>query len=297
MLRIVQERIINGVTQEQGSVEISTAMVILFACIVVGIYIAFYVLRSIGLYKLARRQNVAHAFLAWIPCVWMFTACKIIGNTKIFGNTAEKLAIWACVIFSFATIIPFAYNFLVYFPYVMYYIQGGSIDLIVNGSVVIQPVTTAGITFNNLFDTPAIDTVLKILYAVNYIFRFGEIFINVFLYINLFRKFWPEHYILAAVLSFFGLFPILVFAIRDREEVDFNEYLRKRYYGSGYTPYGGNGYGNNEGQRTYYGSQGGVNNGQSEQNNDPFDEFSGRPEEPFGEFSDNKNDGSENDKN
>lgn len=296
MLRIVQEVVINGVTQEQGSIEVSTATVILFAAVIAAIYLAFYALRSIGLYKLAKRQNVEHAFIAWIPCVWMFTACKIIGKTRIFGSTAEKLAVWACVIFSLANVIPLVYNFLVYFPYVMYYIQGGSLDIILNGGVAIQPVATAGISFNNLFDTPAVNVILKILYAVNYIFRFAEIFITVFMYINLFRKFWPEHYILAAVLSFFGLFSIMVFAIRDRNEVDFNEYIRQRYYGAGYTPYGGNGADGGE-KRTYYGDQSGANNGQNAAESEPFDEFSGRPDEPFGEFSDDKKDNGDDDKN
>ena len=300
MLRIVQEAVIDGVTQEYASIEVSPAMIVLFVTLIAAFYITFYVLRSIGVYKLARRQGVAHAYFAWIPCLWMFTAYKIIGNTKLFGSTMEKLAIWACIIFSVASILPIVHDFFGYFPYIMYYLQGGSIDLVVNGSVLIRPVETAGISFNNLFDTPAINTIIKILYAVDYVLSIVNIFVTVFMYINLFKKFWPEHYILAAVFSFFGLFSIFVFAIRDRKEVDFNEYIRRRYYGAGYTPYGGNGYGQNDGQgRTFYGDRQTPysDNTSGGGKDEPFGEFSNRPGEPFSEFSDDKNsyDGKDND--
>ena len=89
------------------------------------------------------------------------------------------------------------------------------------------------------------------------------------------------------MLSFFGLFPIFAFAIRDKKAVDFNEYIRRRYYGAGFTPYG----------NRYYGERGnpyGQSNGNA--GSEPFGEFDNRPDEPFGEFSDGgkKGNGGEN---
>ena len=274
MLNIILE-------SEKGEVlfnqTVSKGAVLAIFLMVAALYLTFYALRSIGVYKLAKSQGIGNAFLAFIPCVWMFTACKIIGKSRFFGFTIEKAAVWICVVFSCAAIVPLAYNFLTYFPYIMYYLQGGELTFI-NG------VLYVGNDFNNLFNVPAVNVITRILFFLNYLLRLAEIFITVSVYIALFKKFWPEHYILAAVLSFFGLFPIMVFAVRNKKAVDFNEYIRSRYYGAGYTPYGNRYYGNgnqNNACGTPYGNP-------SDKKDEPFDEFSNRPEEPFSEFNDDK---------
>lgn len=269
---------------------VSKGAVILILLLIAAFYITFYVLRSIGIYKLAKGQGVDKAFMVWIPCLWMFTACRIIGKARIFGYSAEKLAVLFTVIFTAAAVVPLVYNFFTYFPYIAYYFEGGDISLVSkSGGLYIE----CGSNFVNHFDTNAVNVICKILAVFNYILRIAEIFITVTVYIALFRKFWPEHYILAAVLSFFGLFPIFAFSIRNKNAVDFNEYIKRRYYGSGYTPYGNRYYGGGNGDERgtpYYGNP-------SDDNNDPFGEFSNRPEEPFGEFSDGKKGGDDNDGN
>ena len=64
--------------------------------IALAIVIAFYLLRSIGLFVLAKRQNVKHAYLAWIPLVWFYLLCKLIGKVRLFNMPYEKIAIWLC---------------------------------------------------------------------------------------------------------------------------------------------------------------------------------------------------------
>lgn len=256
---------------------VSKGAVISMLVSIVAVYVIFYVLRSIGIYKLAKGQGIKNAFLAFIPGVWMFIACKIIGKVKIFGYSAEKMASWFAVIFTVAVLVPLVHNFLTYFPYFMYYFEGGNVSIISGSDGLL---IECGWDFINQFDTQAVTVIRRILYFLQFIFGIAEIFVTVTVYIALFRKFWPEHYILASVLSFFGLFPIFVFAIRNKKAVDFNEFIRQRYYGSGFTPYGNRYYGNgqnNGGRGPYYG------NGQNGEN-EPFDEFSNRPEEPFGEF-------------
>lgn len=258
---------------------VATGTVIFFAVIVAAFYLTFYALRSIGIYKLAVRQGVEKAYFAFIPCIWMFTACKIIGKARFFGNPMEKIAVWICLVFSCATLFPVIFGFLTYFPLVMYYLQGGEIKIEITK---MNSVIYTGDDFVNLFAIPVVSTIRRIIYYLNYVLRIAEIFITVTVYIALFKKFWPEHYILASVLSFFGLFPIMVFVIRDKEAVDFNEYIRNRFYGAGYTPYGNGGNGQNDGRgQPYYGNGDGKN--------EPFDEFSDRPEDPFSEFDDKKN--------
>ena len=262
---------------------ISNGAVIGLLLFVIAIYVAFYLLRSFGLYKIAKNQGIEKAYLVWIPAVWMFVACKIIGNTSVFGVSAEKSAVWVTVVFSFAVFLPLISGFLEYFPYVMYYLQGGTLTIVSNSTG--SGLMTGG-DFVNLFDTNAINIIINIISYLNIFLQIAEIFILITVYIAIFKMFWPEHYILGAVLSFLGLFPIIIFAVRNRKAVDFNEYFRQRYYGAGYTPYGNNYY-NNQANSQF--------NNQPNNNDDPFDEFSNRPEEPFGEFSADKNNNNQSD--
>ena len=271
---------------------ISTGFLIFSLFFASAIYVAFYLLRSFGLYKIAKNRGIDKAYLAFIPAVWMYTACKIIGNTRVFGVSADKSAVWVTVVFSCAVALPLIINGFNYIPYVIRVLQGQNIDItVINGDVVINP---------QLVYSNGLAIVLTILNVLSSLLSIAQIFLLITVYIALFKMYWTEHYILGAVLSFLGLFPIIVFAVRNRKAVDFNEYFRQRYYGSRYTPYG-NGFNGGQGgqNRTYYGNPNVGNYYNNQPNNggnsEPFDEFSGRPEEPFGEFSDDKKNNNQSD--
>lgn len=261
------------------TIAVQKGAVLAISLIALFIVLAFYLLRSIGLYKLAVNQGIKNAYIAFIPCVWMFLACKLIGKVRIFGNTFEKAALVICIIFSVCELLPLAYNFLRIFPYVAYYLEGGAITVKVGTETIIQ----AENNFLNPFDTPAINMMINILRIASALLDIAEILIVVFVYIALFKKFWPQHYILASVLSFLGLFSVFVFAIRNNKPVNYADYIRSKYYG-----YGQGGYG-----APYNGGNG--NNAadfNSRKEDEPFSEFSDKPDEPFSEF-----DGKDEDKN
>ena len=88
--------------------------------IAVAITLALYVLRSIGLFVLAKRQNVKHAFLAWIPLVWFYILCKLIGKSRLFNMPYEKVALWLCLIFAVSELLTIAVNFILFFPLFQY---------------------------------------------------------------------------------------------------------------------------------------------------------------------------------
>ena len=92
--------------------------------IALAIILAFYVLRSIGLFVLAKRQNIKHAFLAWIPLVWFYIFCKLIGKSRIFNMPYEKVAVWLCVIFAVSELLVIVISFLSYFPLFQYPCDG-----------------------------------------------------------------------------------------------------------------------------------------------------------------------------
>lgn len=264
---------------------IPNGAVFAIAAVYFAIVVAFYVLRSIGIYKLALGAGVRNAWFAFIPCLWMWTACKIIGNTKFFGKPFGDFAVWFFVIFSFATVLPLTYNILRFAPLAGYFLQGGDITF----SITQSGAEISTVDFVNPLDVHGVKVFLQIIYFINYFLRIAEIFITVTVYVNLFRKFWPQHYILAAVLSFMGLFGPFVFAIRNNKEVNYADYLRSRF-GAGFNPYGPYGFYGRGGQNA------GDANGSrrdpfgefSEREDEPFGEYSDAPEEPFGEYSDGK---------
>ncbi len=290
--------IANGDTVMPVSIE-STTLWICFA-FTIAISIALYVLRSIGLYTLAKKQNVEKAYLAFIPCLWMYVAVKLIGNFRFFGMKKDKLALIFTIIFSVSELLLLAYNVIIYFPVVSYFITSGA-----QASITLVPVDIAEIVevsgtryfdgvnyiyMGNGFVMPYknvkfMAVLLDVIFYFAYIIDFAVIFITVTVYINLFRKFWPQHYMLATIFSILGFFAPFVFAIRNNKPVNYNEYMRNRY-GMYYSqpPYTNNG----QGANNY--------NGYNHQQNSPFSEYDNkannqngnRNNEPFSEFDDEK---------
>ena len=109
---------------------LSTGLVWTMAIISIVAKIAFYLLRSIGLFVMAKKRGLDKAFLAFIPCVWMYTACKLIGNARIFGFTFEKVALAFCIVFSVGQVLNFFYNFIIYFPVVGNFLAGKQLYLV-----------------------------------------------------------------------------------------------------------------------------------------------------------------------
>lgn len=232
-------------------------------CIVLAVQIALYVLRSLGIYTLAKRHGIKNAFIAWIPYAWIYTACKLIGETKIFGWSFDKLALWICIIASVSGALNITGYCLKDIPYTWHVLfENGTLGIVTE--------------IDGTYYMPQLNNGVRITYniinTVNEILSLVVLVATVFMYINLFRKFIPQHYVLYAVLSVVGLFPIFVFVIRKKEAVNYVDYLRSRYY--------------------YYNEPYGQNppHGTQKPPEHPFEEFADKgdkdPGDPFAEFSD-----------
>lgn len=304
-------------TGQFTSVNLPSGMIWSTIIISLIITLAFYILRSIGLFVLAKNQKINKAFLAFIPGVWIYLACKIIGKARIFGKTFEQLAIWLGIIFTAFEVLTLAYNIIAYIPLVEYvFVLGKTVHIAESGatSTVLKEYLGMGIYLDSAF-VPYGDSWFAIGYVLGAlglfidIFDILSIFITVSVYFALFRKFWPQHYMLASLLSvFLGLFPVFVFVIRNKKPIDYNEYLRSRY-GTHANPYGyGGAYGpyNNPYSNPYqqprrpespfgeYEDGSSSSNGANSRPSEPFGEFSGekekKQEDPFSDF-DKKNNG------
>ncbi len=272
------------------------------AGIILAVVIGFYVLRSIGLYVMAKRAEIKLAFFAFIPILWVYLACKLIGNQRTFGSTFDKLAIIFCLLFGLAETCTLVITFFIYFPIVGNLLEGRTVYLLMLEDMS-QANVDAYCKTNNLVEWASglyvsadpmefvdpygeaifvINKILSILNPISMLLDLLSLVVMASVYISLFRKYYPQHYMLAGILSLFGLFAPFVFSVRKREPVNYMDYIRERYQRFGYGPYG-NPY--NNPYNTPYGKN------MERPPETPFKDFAEKgevdPGNPFAEFYDN----------
>ncbi len=259
-----------------------------YYALVFAVGVALYVLRSLGLYKLAKNAGLENTWPVWIPCIWIYTGLMLVGEYRFFGKQFKKWALAITIVFGVFALLSAVDFCLTYLPVIGYYLQGGE-KIATSTSTSYVPSGEyyhwlgTGVFLGKNFVSPyanetSVELVLDIIGIFTYFYDLVEIVVLVSFYIAIFRKYWPVHYILAAVLSFFGLFPIFIFAIRNKRPVVFSDYVRNRY---GYrNPYGPNRYDNPYGNG--YGQN--VHRPNQDQADAPFSEFNAKDDEPFSEF-------------
>ena len=276
MLKIIE----NGFTTiiEKPVAIFSIILFVLITCLL-------YFFRSFGLYKLAKKRKLKLAYLAWIPIVWAYVLFQLVAEFRVFSFSFKKYAILFTCLLGAYSLANLLYNFFTFYPFFQYYLEGGTVEIIISDSLMANIAIKAGADFINHFNTLFIAVLCSICFMLIIILGFVTAIIEVCAFIGLFKKYCPENYILYSILSVLGLFPIFVFVIRNKKAVNFNEYMRSRYY----NPYG-NGYNSNNGYNNYnnngYGSNGGYD-AQQNKPQEPFEEFNknkNKPEDPFDEF-------------
>ncbi len=284
---------------------LSLTHIIIIASIILAGYIALYTLRSIGLYKLAKAKGLKCKLLAVFPLVWVYILVRLIEEGKFFGLSLKKLAVLFTIIVSLSVLINLAYQIIIYYPVALNIFNGNAIHVDIGanladtgvrltkyvGSIFVEEESFIPVYFN-------VSAVNKALYVLSYAslpFDLMAIFINITLFINVFKKYWPQKMMLATILSVFLesiAFPIFIFLIRNKKPVNYEEYMRKRYQYQR-NPYGAYGQGGSFGQGPYGQNPYNQNpNGQTQNPNgaeNPFGEFSdAKKVDPFEEFSNDK---------
>lgn len=271
-----------------GSIaEVSRAGVVLTATLILAVVIAFYVLRSIGLYKLAKKYALKNPVLAWFPFTWIYVAAALVGDAALFGRPFKRFALTAFIVFTVSSALYAALRILVYFPVVGFYLQGGETYFASYESQLAGCDARFGISAGYIgligFNDPYSTGFWGFLSIANYVIRLfnvASLFITVVVYSNFFRAFLPNHYFVATLFSVLGLFGPFAFVVRNNDRIDYAAYARSRYSaftGGGYGGYGG--YGGTD--STYRPSKPDAT--------DPFDEeddksVKGRDDDPFGDF-------------
>ncbi len=289
-----------------GVIEIGKSEFLLYLVIAFVIAVLFYTLRTIGLYSLAKKQNVKNIFLVFIPFAWIYIACKLIKNERFFNKPYQNLALIFCILFTVTGVLNLVYQILLYFPLFQYLVIDNQVaKLVLDETVSIVGLKEyfegAGIfidenylPYGNALDL--VNKALEIIGSVSGILDLASTIITVFLYIAIFKTYWPQHYTLVSLICIFtNLFPVFIFVIRKKEPVNFNDYMRSRYnsYANQYqnpyqNPYSNN-YSNGQGDNGNYNGYNNYNPNYNTQRPDaPFNDFadenSKQPEKPFEDF-------------
>lgn len=276
----------NGNYTDVGLGEIITAV-----CMVVAVLVALYVLRSIGLYKMAENRGIEKSWLSFIPCAWIFIAGKIIGTARVFGRPFKKFALVTFIVYTVANVIAITDFLLSVIPLVGFYFSGGEIiigDVVVGSGICNYPLlsgvytgdvivwkTNSGAVINYFYDESFLTIYSYLVGSLQSIVELASTFFMIILYAEIFKKYYPRRYFLFTVLSLFGGFSVIVFVLRNRKPINYSDYMREQYarmYSAGYNNPYNNPYGNP------YGS---ANTQEQNEEQNKTNE----PEEPFGEFS------------
>lgn len=261
-------------------VAIDSWIVALFIALVAVFLIGFYLLRSFGVYKLSKAQNLSCAYMAFIPGMWMYPACKLCGNSRFFRTTIERVALVFAIIFSVSVLLNFAYNLILYIPLLGYYLGGGE-KIIISESVNIVGAYEyiTGVYLGGDFVDPytsilAYRLITSLRWIMGIMTALGEV-VSIFMFCAIFRKYWPEYFLVSVICSLIGLFPVFIFIIRKKSPIDYNEFVRRRVE-QYRNPYGPDPYGNNSSQ----------NRSKPSEPDDPFSDFDKKDsnDDPFSDF-------------
>lgn len=271
-------------------------IVVLAVCITNALPLVFYILRSIGVYVLSKRENIKHAWLAWLPLLWVLNAGKLMGKVMFGGKEIKWFSLVLFIAFALSELILLFNEVIGLFPLVGYYLQGGEIYFSDKETyeAVLREMGFVPYYFSNyeifvrniIYPYNNMELISRILDVIYYVDKplglITEIGL-IIMYIGVFRKYYPEHYLLATILSIFGLFGPFIFAVRKRKAVNYNEYMRNRFhstYGMYQNPYTQN---NPYNQRP-------NNTASSKRPASPFEEFEDdyNKRNPFEEFDEDK---------
>ena len=285
-------------------VDYTSAFISAFWLCFVG-YLVCYFLMSYSLYVMAKRKGLSKLYMAFIPFVRYLIAGKLIGNVYMFGRRTDKIGLFALIVtavYTFCTVYTTVYSY--------YFVVEALISklpvVITDTNVFINGHALSSLqeAYIPMFFT-ILGTVLDILSSVC---TLAWIYIMYTFWNGFFIKYKPGRSTMYTIVALFAsfitmgsfFFPIEVggiflFIFRNREPVKINI-----VYGN---PYMQNPYGNPYNQNPYNQNPYGDPYGRDDQSyKDPYGRDNQtsapkgpKPEEPFGEFDNDKKDKTEKD--
>ena len=247
--------------------------------IIIGIVaIVNYIFKAIGLYVIAKNKKMDIKWFAFLPFVNNYLLGRLAGETVLINMKIKNSGLMILITELAKFVITTVFYVLYYMPYIQDMLAGAySLFDLLNGAVEAQDITVgAGLSALQLFTS---------------IFSLSFIFLFISVLITFFRKYAPNNYMAYSIISIFlSIEGIFIFMVRNKKEVNYNEYLKTKY---------GQFYQNRQNQsqnKNPYNPYNPYNrqnpNPYNQNPNNPYQNNSAnnpeKPEEPFKEFSEEK---------
>ncbi len=269
-----------------GESSIGLGVIIAMVCFILLSNLTLFVLRGVGLFTLAKKQKIKGKGLAFVPFLWVYVMAKLIGK-KVFKGF--PLLVTLASILSGA--LGLVATFLTYFPIVGYYFSGGEVVISLAEGAFMDSGFTKRLSIEGVCDIYVRNTIVSpypndaLVFSIIRVFSIiadllgvAYSFATIFIYIFLFRRYWPREFILGTILSVLvpEAFAIIIFCLRKKDPMTREEYLRSMgarnpnvyYYNPG---------ANNPNGTTY----------KKPEDTNPFKDFEDKnkpTEDPFSEF-------------
>ncbi len=238
-------------------------------------FLMYYLFRSFGLYKMAKKRGIEKPARCFIPFYAIFMISELRSDCNAFKKHKFYPIVAVCTV---GVMI----------------LTSAIVDICFSVNVIKQLIEFENANPGNSYLTAAMFSNSNLPSALMNISDLAKIVYIVFMamiYCDLFRTYAPfkskTHTVLSVIfVAFTGsmlLFGIFVFTLSGQTAVNFDEILEKRrvYYGYG-NPY----YGNRNGNGGYNNNGGGYNG----QNDNPFSDFSNGNNNGYSKSSDDGND-------
>ncbi len=241
------------------------------------VWAIFFVLQGVGLFIMAKNRGLKNKWLAFVPFANIYYIGKMAGECSFFGHKMRSAGLYAMIAHIITTLLAVLY---VLAEGYLYYNHGAPIRETEFSAPYWKGLSGFSVTVHNFYGYG-----LSILSIFSLVSRL----LMIVLLMGLYKQYASKNYFTLAFLCFFipeARF-ITVFVLRNRQYVDYGAYVRRRreeyarrqqqYYNMNGNPYGRSPYGNNGQGNPYGGYQ------------QPSNDYSQPTEEPFAEFSSEKN--------
>ena len=186
-----------------------------------GAYLVCLVMGGLGLYVMAERAGVKHSWLGFLPFANTYYAGKVAGETSFFGRTIRRSGLYAMIaeiVYCALEVCALITRILLCNP--AYY------ETTYTGNVQTVALDISRIPVSMQWMVNGSTWFMALALAVNLVML---LFLCI-VYTGLFRKYCPGRAFILTVISI--LLPIrafVLFAIRNKKPMNFEEYLQSRF--------------------------------------------------------------------
>lgn len=201
----------SAAASSNGMVLNEELMLILSLSMSLTVTLTAFIFKGIGLYTIAKRENVKKPYYAFIPFLSYYLLGKIVGGVRIFGYHVKNIGL--------ITMISLLLYYALFAVYDVFMCYENFVSLFTTGELG-QVIDKYGSVW--------VDVVLSVLITAS-----GLVYLifQIFMIFTFFLYYGGKYRMLFSLLSIFiePLFGIFVFASRKKERFDYGNYMKMRF--------------------------------------------------------------------